>query len=128
MQRDDSRRQFRRLMEESGQLVNKNDFFIFFEATNARLVVNFCAYGCTVNFIEFHRKVGVIGSLVPWHLSERGDLMMAMTNYNLEQDWNIILFLFIVPSCIFFWVVFLLFASTIRMLTASMCKVLWCDM
>lgn len=110
IQRQDSRRQFGRLMEELGQLdvANNSGPAMLFEATNVRLMVNVRGCGYTVDCMEFQRRAGVIGSLLPCHLSRRGDVMVAVMDYNPEQDWNIILFLFTVPACIFFSAVFLL--------------------
>lgn len=110
IQRDHSRRQFVRLMEELGHLGEANDTGqpLLFEATNVRLMVNVRGCGYTVDCAEFHRTAGVIGSLIPCHLSSRGDVTVAVIDHNPEQDRNIILFLFTVPACIFSSAVFLL--------------------
>lgn len=118
IQRHDSRRQFARLMGELGHLPAQNNTTsssnnsspdsVLFEATNVRLMVNVRGCGYTVDCFEFHRMAGVIGSLIPCHLSSQGDGMVAVMDHNPEQDRNIILFLFTVPACIFFSAVFLL--------------------
>ncbi|KAI9553112.1 hypothetical protein GHT06_021004 [Daphnia sinensis] len=114
LQRDHSRRQYVQLMDElkSQQLIderNNTDPPSLFEAVNVRLMVNVRGCGYTVDCAEFHRTAGVIGSLIPCHLSSRGDVTpVAIMEHNPEQDRNIILFLFTVPASIFCSSVFLL--------------------
>ena len=106
IQREHSRKQFVRLMEELAA-GHANDTELF-EATNVRLMVNVRGCGYMVDCAEFHRTAGVVGSLIPCHLSGRGDVTLAVMDHNPEQDRNIILFLFTVPACIFFSAVFFL--------------------
>jgi hypothetical protein len=115
MQREHSRRQYDQLVEElKGQQLNGNDdrnesSSSLFEAVNVRLMVNVRGCGYTVDCVDFHRTAGVIGSLIPCHLSSRADVTpVAVMEHNPEQDRNIILFLFTVPACIFGSAVFLL--------------------
>lgn len=118
MQREHSRRQYTQLLEElkgQQQLNNGDDdrnetyYSSLFEAVNVRLMVNVRGCGYTVDCVDFHRTAGVIGSLIPCHLSSRADVTpVAVMEHNPEQDRNIILFLFTVPACIFGSAVFLL--------------------
>ena len=114
MQREHSRRQYAQLLEElKGQQLNgedeRNETSSLFEAVNVRLMVNVRGCGYTVDCADFQRTAGVIGSLIPCHLSSRADVTpVAVMEHNPEQDRNIILFLFTVPACVFGSAVFLL--------------------
>lgn len=115
IQRAHSSQQFVRLLAELGQIdsISSSDGITnanktLFQATNVRLMVNVRGCGYTVDCAEFHRRAGVIGSLIPCHLSSRGEVMLAVMDHNPEQDRSIILFLFTVPACIFCSAVFLL--------------------
>lgn len=115
MQREHSRRQYAQLVEElkghQQQLDDERNETTssLFEAVNVRLMVNVRGCGYTVDCADFHRTAGVIGSLIPCHLSSRADVTpLAVMEHNPEQDRNIILFLFTVPACVFGSAVFLL--------------------
>ncbi|XP_046656385.1 protein tipE-like [Daphnia pulicaria] len=114
MQREHSRRQYAQLVEElkgQQQLDDERNETTssLFEAVNVRLMVNVRGCGYTVDCADFHRTAGVIGSLIPCHLSSRADVTpLAVMEHNPEQDHNIILFLFTVPACVFSSAVFLL--------------------
>lgn len=114
MQREHSRRQYAQLVEElkgQQQLDDERNETTssLFEAVNVRLMVNVRGCGYTVDCADFHRTAGVIGSLIPCHLSSRADVTpLAVMEHNPEQDHNIILFLFTVPACVFGSAVFLL--------------------
>lgn len=79
-----------------------------FAATNVRLMVNVRGCGYTLNCAEFNRTAAHLGSLMPCHLSSRGDVTVAVYDHRPEQNERIIMYLFTVPAVIFAIAVFLL--------------------
>ena len=105
-QRDWSRRQFAKLIDELGG--DSSSSTSLFAATDVRLMVNVRGCGYTVDCVEFNRTAGVVGSLLPCYLSSRGDYNVGVVDYHPELDRNIIFYLFTLPVVIFSSAVFLL--------------------
>ena len=117
MQRDWSRRQFIKLVEELGAASSGSDVedsssssspTSLFAATDVRLMVNVRGCGYTVDCAEFNRTAGAVGSLLPCHLSSRGDYMVGVMDYQPDLDRVVIFYLFTLPVVIFSSAVFLL--------------------
>lgn len=97
-QRDFAHQQFLGVLESINQTGRKDGPFI---ATNVRLMVNVGGCGYTVDCSEFNQTVGVIGSLVPCHLSSRNGHSIGVIDHQPELDQFIILYLFTLPLSLF---------------------------
>lgn len=117
MQRFNARQQFTRLLKQLGPEAIKlatNDSKDVelpdsaFVATNVRLMVNVRGCGYTVDCAGFNKTAARVGSLLPCHLSGKGEVTVAVYDHRPEQNERIILYLFTVPAVVFAFSVFLL--------------------
>ncbi len=100
-QRDFARHQFVQLLaklsNESGQVYHREDEPLFV-VTNVRLMVNVRGCGYAIDCSQFNKTAGMIGSLVPCHLSSQGDYRVGVVDHQPDQDRAIILYLFTLPG------------------------------
>lgn len=100
-QRDFSRQQLVQLLgklsNETGQVYYREEESLF-AATNVRLMVNVRGCGYTIDCSQFNKTAGMIGSLLPCHLSSQGDYRVGVVDHQPDQDRAVILYFFTLPG------------------------------